>query len=173
MTTLDPTAQAAVVHGSLREYVVTKLGATFSAHAAIDLGGGEPFDDKAYAEWLQVRVLDPARPARMDGPRMPEGYLGRELFHMLNLNIFVRPAKLATSNSLRLQVLRDTVVRFFVPNARILVKDYQSDSVTLGHLVVFEIDADRQILDEKENELLQWNLVVALRWSERWVTPEP
>ncbi len=57
--------------------------------------------------------------------------------------------------------------------ARIPVKDYQSDSVTLGHLVVFEIDADRQILDEKENELLQWWLLVSLRWSEKWTTPEP
>lgn len=172
-TNLDPTARAANIVGSLREYIANQLGSTFSSGAAIDFGGGEPFDDKTYAEWIQVRILDPARPPRMAGPRAPGGVFGRELFHMLNLNIFVRPRKLATPNSLRLQSLRDTVVAYFVPNARIPVRDYQSDTATLGHLMVFELDADRQILDENETELLQWNLLVSLRWSECWVTPEP
>lgn len=164
---LDPTAKAAVVHGSVRQYAHTHLASTFSAGAAIDYGG-EPFNDTQYAEWVQVRLMQPARPARMDGPRAPEGYFGRELFHMLSLNLFVRPAKLATPNSLRLQTLRDVVAAYFVPNTKIPVRDYADDSVTLGNLVVFETDADRQVMNEREMELQQWNLMYSLRWSERW-----
>ena len=170
---LNADAKIANVEGSLRDYVNTKLAATFSSGAAIDYGGGEPFDDTAYSEWLQVRLLDPARPASMMGPRLgalvtTEPYFGREMFHMLNLNVFVRPAKLATANSLRLQTLRDTVMGFFMPLQQIAVLDYASASASLGNLVVDTIVADRSIRAVGENELLQWNVLVSLRWTESW-----
>lgn len=173
---LNPDAKIANIEGSLRQYVNTKLATTFSSGVAIDYGGGEPFDDTAYSEWLQVRLLDPARPTSMMGPRVgalitAEPYFGREMFHMLNLNIFVRPAKLSTANSLRLQTLRDTVMGFFMPVQQIAVLDYADASASLGNLVVDTIAADRSIRASApggENELLQWNIVLSLRWTESW-----
>lgn len=173
---LNPDAKIANIEGSLRQYVDTKLAATFSSGAAIDYGGGEPFDDTAYSEWLQVRLLDPARPVSMMGPRLgalvtSEPYFGREMFHMLNLNIFVRPAKLATANSLRVQTLRDTVMGFFMPMQQIAVADYADASAALGNLVVDAIAADRAIRSPApggENELLQYTLLLSLRWTESW-----
>lgn len=173
---LNPDAKMANIEGSLRQYIATKLNATFSSGNAVDYGGGEPFDDTAYSEWLQVRLLDPARPRSMMGPRVgalitSEPYFGREMFHMLNLNIFVRPAKLSTANSLRLQTLRDTVMGFFMPLQQIAVVNYAGASTSLGNLVVDAIVVDRSIRAPTpggENELLQWNLLLSLRWMESW-----
>lgn len=175
---LQANAKLANIEGSLRQYVNSTLGATFSSGAAIDWGGGEPFLDTDYAEWLQMRLLDPARPDHLIGPRSAGGFYAREMFHMLALNIFVRPAKLATFNSLRLHTLRDTVVGVFTPLTAIPVLDYAGSSAALGHLVVDAFDADHAISsgvrvgpdggEVREVELQQWTLTVALRWVEEW-----
>lgn len=169
--TLNADAKIANIEGSLRQYVATNLAGTFSAGVAIDYGSGEPFDDTAYSEWLQVRLLDPARPASMMGPRSTGSTFpyGRDMFHVLSLNIFVRPAKLTTANSLRLQTLRDTVIGFFTPLTVIAITDYADASAALGNIVVDTIAVDRLISSPaRENELLQWNLMLSLRWHESW-----
>lgn len=167
MPQLEATAKLANLEGSIRQYVSDNLAATFSSGAAIDYGSGEPFLDVSRSEWLQVRLLDSARPKNLEGPRGPDGNFARELFVMLNLNIFIRPAKLSTLNSLRLQTLRDTVRVYFTHPTRIRVKDYAGDSSTLGYLICHDVEADRQISDPaKEQELLQWNMIISLRWSE-------
>jgi len=159
------------IEGSLRQYIVDNLSGTFSSGNAIDFGGGEPFDDTQHAEWLQVRLLEPARPDVMLGPRDPDGLLAREYFVMVNLNIFIRPAKVAIPNSLRLQTLRDIVVRYFTPNTKISVKDYAGDSATLGQLLLDRIDADRWVPQPTlQDQLLQWNFILSFRWIERWET---
>ena len=166
---LHAEAKRANVEGSVRHYVVSNLSATFTSGDAIDLGGGEKFDDTLYAEWLQVRLLEQAAPRGMESPRLREGHYGRELWHLLNLNIFVRPGKLTTFNSLRLQTLRDTVLAFFTPGTRVAVKDYAGDSQTLGYLYCERADRDGPVADpQRENELLQWQLLIAMRWSETW-----
>jgi len=86
---------------------------------------------------------------------------------MLNLNIFIRPAKLGTLSTLRLQTLRDTVLVYFRPLTKIRVKDYAGDSATIGNLLMQTIAADRLVMaPTREQELLQWNLTLAFRWSE-------
>jgi hypothetical protein len=194
---LYPDAKWANVEGSLRQYVQTQLGSTFQGVVAgdrIDFGGGPAFQDSALPEWLQVRLMEPARPSVLDGPRGSGGTktvvvdigagpqtwevgdgstppYAREMYHMLNLNIFVRPAKLATLNSLRLATLRDAVVAKFIPPRVIPATDYAGGAGLMGNMVVAGIDADRPIPNpEREHELLQHNIVVALRWTETWTT---
>lgn len=173
---LQATAQVANVAGAIQKYVNDQLAATFPN--AIDFGGGIDFTDASLVEWLQVRLLEPARPDDGIGPRAPKGAsdsdnpYGREMFHLLNLNIFVRPKKLAVASrsNLRLWTLRDTVVGKFTPvSSKIEVKNYAGDSASLGYLVVEALDADRPVSDPgKEPELLQHNIVVAFRWTEQW-----
>ena len=163
-SSLEASAKVANLEGSIRQYIADNLTATFST---IDYGSGQPFEDTVLSEWLQVRLLESARPVSMDGPRAPDGLLGRELFVMLNLNIFIRPAKLGTLSTLRLQTLRDTVLVYFRPLTKIRVKDYAGDSATIGNLLMQTIAADRLVMaPTREQELLQWNLTLAFRWSE-------
>lgn len=168
---LDPTVRRANIDGSLRQYVSDNLNSTFASGDGIDFGGGEHFDDTARAEWLQVRVLSAATPRNLWSPRLRDGGYAREMFHVLALNIFVRPGKQGTANSLRLQTLRDTVVNYFLPGTRIAVKDYAGDSTTIGYLFCDDIPVDQLSgVVEQEQELLQWSLTISMRWSEQWVT---
>ena len=164
---MDNTARRANVEGSIREHVRVMLASTFgSDYGAIDYGGGEPFDDTQFAEWLQVRFLERAQ--HFVG-HANTTQMGRAYFVMLNLNIFVRPAKLATLNTLRLTTLADSVRDVFQPTQRIEVKNYAGDSASLGHLIVDDHERDSAVTPaEREQELQQWNLVVSLRWTELW-----
>ena len=70
---------------------------------------------------------------------------------------------------------RDAVAGAFTWPTAVPVYDYAGDAGSLGNLVVERWDADRPVptLDVRrgaggEQELLQWNLVVALRWVEDW-----
>ncbi len=174
--TQQATAKIANVKGSIQQYIATQLAATFALPTGdIDYGGGVDFADSVLTWWLQVRLLEPARSEDGVGPRAPKSATdsdhpyGREMYHLLNLNIFVRPRKLSPRNNVKLETLRDTVVDKFVPvSTRIEVKNYSGDSASLGYLVVEALDADRPVSDVTEPELLQWNLVIALRWTEMW-----
>lgn len=171
---IQASAKMANIAGSIYAYVNTQLGSTFSSGAAIDYGGGVPFNDKAYDEWLQVRVLEPARPRQLLGPRAPKATgdtdppYGQELFHLLSLNIFVRHAALATVNFLRLQTLRDAVLNKFTVQTTIAVSDYAGDNSSLGNLVVEAIEVDGPVHDPERTDLLQWHLGLTLRWVETW-----
>lgn len=168
-------AKLANVVGSVQAYINTHLATTFPS--AIDFGGGMEFSDVSKAFWLQVRLLEPARPEEMIGPRAPKGVLdednpfGREMFHLINLNIFVRPKMLSPRNNLKLWQLRDVVVNKFMPVLSLIeVKNYTGDSASLGYLIVEALDADRPVPGDvgQEAELLQHNLVVSCRWHEFW-----
>lgn len=164
---LSADAKIANVEGSIREYVSTNLSSTFPS--AIDYGGGQAFSDASLSEWLRVRLLAPARSPEMTGPFGHDGKRAREMFHLLALNIFIRPAKLATLNTLRLPTLRDTVAQYFEEGTTILVKDYGADSGTIGNLFSVGFDLDQSIIDPgREAEILNWALIVALRWAETW-----
>lgn len=175
--TLYADAKLANIEGSLRQYVVNTLGTTFSSGAAIDVGGGEPFDDTAYSEWLQVRLLEPVRPATRWGPRGIDTLattppMARHVYYLLNLNIFVRPAKLSPPSSLRLQTLRDTVLAQVLPGTVVEVRDYAGSQAILGGVIVDDLDRDWLVLlPPQEQELLQWNIVVRFTWVERWLAP--
>lgn len=169
---LDPNAKLANIEGALRDYTATQLGSTFPV-AQLDFEG-EPFDETAVDEWLQCRLLEPARPNVMAGPRAPASdgttvnRFGQQLFHFWNLNVFVRPR--GQTNSLRLNTLRDTVMGAFMPNTVIAVTDVAGGTGSLGKLIVdtFERDARVPTLPVTQDQLLQWSLLVSLRWCETW-----
>ena len=166
---LDPEAKAGNIKGSIKQYVSTALAATFVA-ARIDYGGGVQFSDAGLPEWLQVRVLEPARPATGLGPFDGAGHFARDIYWVVNLNIFVRPAQQATLNNLRLDVLRDAVLAAFSEQTILPVSDYLGTSGALGNLVVFDVLRDAPVVDEERKaELLQHSLAVACRWRESWV----
>lgn len=184
MTQLHETAKQANVVGSLYKYVTDELGDVLSSSAAlmttpaIDYGGGAGFSDESYAEWIQVRPLGMARPAAMMGPyahRVGEqdpNARGGEGFWLLNVNCFVRPARIEPQDFLRLWKLVDTVKAPLMPGSRVVVKDHAGEGETVGYLFVDEIMEDRPVSDPERADLEQHNLVFALRWVETWVVEQ-
>ena len=170
---LQATARAANIVGSVQEYISTELAAVFPVASKMHFMGGPPFNDDALDEWLQLAMLEPARPIDLVGPRGPQAdELAQEMYWLLNLNLFVRPSKLSSPNNLRLWTLRDAVIVKFMPNTRISVMDYSADKMHIGNLVCFEILADRPVADPGRQELVQHNLVISLRWTETWTVDE-
>ncbi|HSE47192.1 MAG TPA: hypothetical protein VLA89_17870 [Gemmatimonadales bacterium] len=178
---LDENAKAANVVGSIQQYFEDQLATVLnSSAAAIDYGGGQPFKDSSLAEWIQVRVLEPARPDLLEGPfagrasgsASPDAR-GQEMFWLVNINCFVRPAKLVPFTNLRTWQLRDTVLEPFKVGTRIPVKDFADSTSTggetIGYLFSYRLLSDRPVYDPEREDLIQHNLVVALRWTETWV----
>lgn len=167
---LDENAKAVNVVGSFQEYMQNTLAAVLnSSQPAIDYGGGLPFQDATLEQWIQVRMLAPARPEILSGPFAPGGARGQELRWVLNVNCFVRPAKVSPFSNLTIWRLRDTVLDALMPGTRIAVKDYDGTLETFGYLFVDTIMEDREVQDPLRTELLQHNLVLLLRWTETWV----
>jgi hypothetical protein len=181
---LDENAKAANVVGSIQQYFEDQLASVLnSSRPSIDYGGGQPFKDDDLAEWVQVRVMEAARPESMIGPFAARGSgsgdpnsRGRELYWLLNINCFVRPAKLSPFTNLRPWQLRDLVLEPFAEGTRIPVKDYadltSAGGETIGYLFCDQLMADRPVYDPARDDLVQHNLLFALRWSESW-TPQP
>ena len=150
-----------------------------SSQPAIDFGGGLPFDDATLAEWVQPRMLGLARPewgtgpyAHRTGAALDPTSRGREVIWVLNVNCFVRPAKQASLNNLRIYTVRDLVLAALLEGARIPVKDYATagpeGQETIGYLFVDRIAEDRPIYDPTHEDCVQHNLVFWLRWTETW-----
>jgi len=167
---LHESAKTANVVGSLQVYLTAELAA-FS----LDFGGGIPFQDGDLTEWLQIRALEPVRPAVLAGPYAGRGgeqdpdARGGEMFWLLNVNCFVRPAKMSPPNNLRLWTIRDLAAAPLMPGTRIAVKDHAGEAETIGYLFVDEILADQPVAAPDRPDVLQHNLAFALRWAETWV----
>lgn len=175
---LDENAKAANVIGSIQQYFEDRIAATLnSSLPAIDYGGGLPFKDGALAEWLQVRTVGAARPAGGQGPYAARAgqdadSRGAEILWLLNVNCFVRPARLVPLRNLRPYQLRDLVLGVIREGTRIPVKDYadltSQGGETIGYLDVSDVMEDRTVEDPERTDLVQYNLVFALRWTETW-----
>jgi hypothetical protein len=175
---LDENAKAANLIGSIQQYFEDHLAATLNSSAsAIDYGGGMPFNDGPLTEWVQVRVMGAARPQSGQGPYAARAgqdadSRGAEILWMLNVNCFVRPGKLVPFTNLRPYQLRDLVLDVIREGVRIPVKDYadltSQGGETIGYLDVSDLLEDRVIEDPARTELLQHNVVFAMRWTETW-----
>jgi len=178
---LDENAKAANVVGSIQQYFEDHLGAVLNSSAsAIDYGGGLPFVDAALAEWVQVRAMGPARPEAGQGPYAARAGTdadsrGAEILWLLNINCFVRPAKQVPLSNLRPYQLRDLVLDVIREGTRIPVKDYadltSQGGETIGYLDVSDLIEDRTVQDPARTDLLQYNVVFAMRWTETWHAP--
>lgn len=176
---LDENAKAANIAGSVQQYFQDQLGDVLNSSApAIDYGGGMPFNDAGLDQWVQVRLIAPARPERLSGPFASRAggdfnARGQELYWVLNVNCFVRPANMVPFTNLSLWRVRDLVIEPFMPGKTIPVKDYQdilsTGGETIGQLFVSSIMEDRAVDDPARPELFQHNLVFLLRWTETWV----
>mgnify|MGYP001565595227 CR=1 FL=1 len=162
------------IRRSLDVYVNAQLAATFAeGDSGIDWEG-VPFDDAGKKEWLQPRLLEPARPRalfhRQISTSTDPGHRGQTVIFILNLNIFVRLGlQTDTVRAIRLHQLRDTVLSAFTEHTKIDVTDYAGDSSVLGSLVVDRINLDRQITQpDLSEDLRQHALGVEMRWLERW-----
>lgn len=179
---LDENAKAANVVGSVQQYVKDQLSDVLnSSRSAIDYGGGLPFRDDDLEQWVQVRLMGPTHPnyiglaggrSTWEGPFAPGGGRGRELFWLINLNCFVRPAKSTAFTNLQIWRLRDAVSEAFLIGVVIPVKDYQGSGETIGNMFVYDVIADRMVSDPQREELVQHNLVYTLRWTETWNNPD-
>lgn len=178
---LDENARAANVVGSIQDYVDAHLADVLnSSRSAIDYGGGLPFRDDDLDQWIQVRAMGLSRPAYVglqvgisvgfEGPFNARGDRAREVFWLLNVNCFVRPARADTFSNLQIWRLRDAVVDAFFVGALIPVKDYFGTGETLGNLFLYDIMADREISQPDRSELVQHNMQFMLRWSESWTS---
>lgn len=177
---LDENAKAANVIGSIQQYFEDQIGAILNSSApAIDYGGGMPFADAALTEWVQVRAMGPVRPEILDGPFAARAGVnadsrGAEILWLLNVNCFVRPAKLVPFTNLRPYQLRDLVLGAFMVGTRVPVKDYADPTSqgqeTIGYLFVHDIPADRPVEDPLRTDLVQYNLMFSMRWTETWHT---
>lgn len=175
---LDENAKAANVVGSIQQYFEDSLAAVLnSSTPSIDYGGGLPFHDRDLPEWVQVRAMGPVRPEALQGPFAHRGgsnpdSRGAEILWLLNVNCFVRPAKLVPFTNLRVYTLRDLVLDAIKEGTRIPVKDYATlggqGQETIGYLFVHDLLEDRAVEDPARTELVQRNLVYALRWIETW-----
>jgi hypothetical protein len=177
---LDENAKAANVVGSIQAYFNDQLATVLnSSRSTVDYGGGLPLKDDDLAEWVQVRVLEPARPEALGGfagrgsGSGDADARGQELFWLININCFVRPAKLVPFTNLRTWQLRDTVLEPFKVGTRIPVKDFNdpttSGGETIGYLFCDALMFDRPVYDPQREDVLQHNLVIRTRWTETWV----
>ena len=176
MAPLNQDALAANIVGSLQKYEESALEAALATtHGlpTLDYGGGDQFQDGALHEWIQVRVVGPARPASMSGPYAPRvsagNTRGAEIYWILNINCFVRPAKQVPLNNIRIWHLRDIVLGAFAEGTLIPVKAWANTQEHIGNIIVDEILEDRPVSDPERSDLVQHNIVLALRWSETWV----
>lgn len=173
MANLHPSAQAANIIGSLQDFFEESVADVLNSSASIvDYGGGQTFRDVDLAQWLQIRAMaavgigeDSYAPRTADSEPTDRA---REVHWLVNVNCFVRPAKVVPTDNLRLWRMRDIVLSAMRVGVRIPVKDYAGGTATLGVLFVTEVLEDRAIQDPARIELLQHNLVFALRWSETW-----
>ena len=172
---LHESAKSANVVGSLQKYIQDELAGSLLDSSGIDYGGGIPFQDTNRAEWIQVRVPGVARPDALIGPYVhragenePDAR-GRIVYWMLNINCFVRPAKQASRNNLRLWTLRDVVTGVFREGAVIPVKDHAGEGETIGYLFLDDIADDRPILDPEQKDIEQHRLLFSFQWGESWV----
>jgi len=161
MGTLGASAKLSNIKRSLDVYLYEH--AVLSSYA-FDIGPPIPFSDASLAEWLQPRLLEPARTAAYQQVSSTQRGEGWTL--LVNVNIFVRPA--AQTLAHRLQQIRDAVIAVFTENTRIEVRDYEGSNTLVGHLVVDQIQTDRHVNDPARIDLEQWNIVVALRWIADW-----
>jgi hypothetical protein len=176
---LDQNAQAGNVVGSVQQFFQDQLGDVLnSSNPAIDYGGGMPFQDVSLEQWVQVRVMAFTRPVWGLGPFADRasggdpGSRGQEGLWLLNVNCFVRPQRTgqATLDNLAIWRLRDTVLSALMPGTRVPVKDYIGTQETIGYLFIDSIMDDREVQDPGREELVQHNLVFAMRWTETWTT---
>jgi hypothetical protein len=173
MADLHPSAQAVNVVGSIQHYFDEQVSDVLnSSQSIIDYGGGQAFRDTNLPEWLQLRTMaavaigdDSYAPRTEDSEPTDRA---REVYWLVNVNCFVRPGLVVPIDNLRLWRMRDTVLTAMRVGLRIPVKDYAGASTTLGFLFVTEVLEDRAIQDPARIELVQHNLVFALRWSETW-----
>ena len=178
---LDENAKLANIVGSIQQYFEDQLASVLnSSKPAIDYGGGMPFKDSELTEWVQVRVLEPARPEILSGPFAgrasgsgdPDSR-GQELFFLVNINIFVRPQRLNPFTNLRPWQLRDTVLDPLNIGTRIPIKDFADPTTTggetIGYLFSDRLVADRPIYDPAREDLVQHNLLIQFRWTETWI----
>jgi hypothetical protein len=175
---LDENAKAANVVGSIQQHFEDHLAAVLnSGSPAIDYGGGMPFNDGPLTEWLQVRAIGPARPQALQGPFAGRAgsdadARGAEITWLLNVNCFVRPARVIPFTNLRIYQVRDLVLDVVREGTRIPVKDYADTTPqggeTIGYLFVSDLTDDRAIQDPARTELVQHNLVFVMRWTETW-----
>ena len=163
---LEPNARSSNILGAIQTYVYSTLGTYFGL--TVDYGGGRPFVDTGLAEWVQVRLLGPARPALLVGPRDAQGNLAQEIYWLVNINVFCRPAMQSTN--VRIFQLRDMVLEAFREGTTIDVEDVLGTTGHLGKLVVFQVE-DRPVEDEaRKAELAQHWIRASARWLESWTT---
>src|SRR5262245_14475866 len=172
---LDESAKAANIIGSIQQYVKDELADVLnSSRSAIDYGGGLPFRDDDLDQWIQVRVMGKTQPHYMgltgarsmwEGPYTVDSDRGREVYWLLNINCFVRPAKASVFSNLQIHTLRDLVSDAFSVGNLLPVKDYSGTGETIGNMFIYDVIEDRPMVDPTREELLQYNLVFSLRWS--------
>lgn len=171
---LDENAKAANLVGSGQQYAQDQLaGVLNSSQDAVDYGGGLPFKDSDLDRWVQFRMLGPVRPDALQGPfagraAADPNSRGAEVYWLINVNCFVRPAKLPSFDNLALWKLRDAVLEAFREGTLIPVKDYGDTGETIGNLFVDTVMEDRAVYDPAREDLLQHNLVFRARWTETW-----
>ena len=173
MANLHPSAQAENVVGSLQDYFHSNVGEVLnSSTTVVDYGGGAAFQDTALSEWLQFRVMGAVPVGESSyAPYTEESEpadRAREVRWLVNVNCFVRPGRVTPRDNLRLWRTRSTVLTAMREGLRIPVKDYAGGGATIGYLFISELLEDRAIQDPARLEIVQHNLVFALRWSETW-----
>lgn len=125
-------------------YVQSKLAASFAdAGQGLDFDGS-PFQDAGLREWIQPRLLGPARPPTrayrgvdLDGTR------GQGLILILQVNIFVRPVLQTVAH--RIHDLRDLVMGVFHEHVKVPVVDYTGSKSTLGNMIVRRMVTDSEV----------------------------
>jgi hypothetical protein len=164
------------VVGSVQQYVEDRLGNVLNtSRSAIDFGAGASFKDADLDQWIQVTMLGPTQPGyigqiagRLGDAYTVDGNRGREMYWLVNVNCFVRPGVTTVFSNLQIWQLRDAVFDAFSVGKLITVKDYVGTGETIGNLFVHDLMSERRITDPERVELVQHNLLFALRWTETW-----
>ena len=173
------------VKRSFDVYINTQLAASFNAaDQGIDWEG-VPFNDAGLREWIQPRILGPARPEALFYRQVPAGLglnsfghttvihpagRGQGVIYIAQVNIFIRPAReLAVAQPAhRIHQLRDLVLEKLREFTTIRVLDYEgATNNVLGSMIVRRLNMDQEIpVDAAKEDFRQWCIGADAHWTE-------
>src|SRR3990167_4545691 len=150
--TLDANASMANIKRSLDKYCNDNLYSTEGLNVSFE---GLPFENVAYTEWVQPRILDITTQYHRQGSSTQYGETASVLFQ---INIFTKKSGVTIAD--RHYMIRDIVADYFKIGKDISIANYVSGTTALDNLRIREVVTDSPLPETSTmyQYVLAWNM---------------